>query len=313
MTNTLPPEIFPHVEIIDNVAVTTSLEIARHFNRSHHEIVANIESLNIFALLIKSNFHKIPNCETTTYYVTKDGLFLLLLFGFSCRDQPYELQTYILAFDYVEEPKVDLPNVSVESSESLMEESAPLPIEYPQVQIVNGVAMTTSLDVAQYFDKRHDHILRDIRSLEVSDSFRVPNFGESSYLNQQGKQQPMYHLTKDGFIFLVMGFTGEKAAQIKEAYIAAFNRMEAELTRHTRKDLTILLVATQAETEQLETQYKGLQEKCQRMCERITRETIEMVSRVYRLCHEGFSEQEIVDITHYQKDIIKLALSLKAF
>ncbi|MGK5614918.1 Rha family transcriptional regulator, partial [Proteus mirabilis] len=34
---------------------------------------------------------------------------------------------------------------------------------------------------------------------------------------------------KDGFIFLVMGFTGKKAVQFKEAYIAEFNRMEAQL------------------------------------------------------------------------------------
>jgi len=37
---------------------------------------------------------------------------------------------------------------------------------------------------------------------------------------------PMYEMTRDGFSFLVMGFTGAKAAQFKEAYIEAFNRME---------------------------------------------------------------------------------------
>jgi hypothetical protein len=36
-------------------------------------------------------------------------------------------------------------------------------------------------------------------------------------------------MTKDGFVFLVMGFTGKKAAAFKEAYIAEFNRMEAQL------------------------------------------------------------------------------------
>ncbi len=36
-------------------------------------------------------------------------------------------------------------------------------------------------------------------------------------------------ITKDGFMFLVMGFTGKKAARLKEAYIAKFNAMEAEL------------------------------------------------------------------------------------
>lgn len=36
-------------------------------------------------------------------------------------------------------------------------------------------------------------------------------------------------MTKDGFVFLVMGFTGKKAAQFKEAYISEFNRIEAQL------------------------------------------------------------------------------------
>ncbi len=313
MTYSPSTEIFPHVEIINNVAVTTSFEIARYFNREHHEIVVDIESLSIFALLVKSNFHKIPNHEAPAYYVTKDGLFLLALFGFSCRHEPYQLQTYILAFDYIEAPKVDLPKVSVESSGNLEEAPGQLPIEYPQVQIVNGVAMTTSLDVAKYFDKRHDDVLKSIRNLQVSELFSHRNFAGTSYPDQQGKERPMYHLTKDGFIFLVMGFTGEKAAQIKEAYIAAFNQMEARLTQQNRRDLITLLVTICTEAEQLEKQHQTLQEKHHRMYECITRETVEMVSKVYKLCHDGFSEQEIVDITHYQKDVIKLALGLKSF
>ncbi|ACY84441.1 antirepressor protein [Edwardsiella piscicida] len=40
-------------------------------------------------------------------------------------------------------------------------------------------------------------------------------------------------MTKDGFVFLVMGFTGKKAAAFKEAYIAEFNRMEAQLLQKT--------------------------------------------------------------------------------
>ena len=35
----------------------------------------------------------------------------------------------------------------------------------------------------------------------------------------------MYQMTKDGFVFLVMGFTGSKAAKFKEDYINAFNEM----------------------------------------------------------------------------------------
>lgn len=35
-------------------------------------------------------------------------------------------------------------------------------------------------------------------------------------------------MTKDGFTFLVMGYTGSLAAHFKEKYIAAFNEIEAK-------------------------------------------------------------------------------------
>ena len=52
------------------------------------------------------------------------------------------------------------------------------------------------------------------------------NFADSSYKNEQNKKQPEVLMTRDGFTFLAMGFTGKKAAQWKEQYIAAFNQME---------------------------------------------------------------------------------------
>ncbi|UZM97380.1 ORF6C domain-containing protein [Lysinibacillus sp. MHQ-1] len=39
----------------------------------------------------------------------------------------------------------------------------------------------------------------------------------------KGEKMPMYVLTFDGFVILAMGYTGEKAMQFKELYIAAFN------------------------------------------------------------------------------------------
>ncbi|WP_341538063.1 Rha family transcriptional regulator [Sodalis glossinidius] len=49
------------------------------------------------------------------------------------------------------------------------------------------------------------------------------------YVDAKGEKRPMFEMTKDGFVFIVMGFTGKKAAAFKEAYIAEFNRMEPEL------------------------------------------------------------------------------------
>lgn len=84
---------------------------------------------------------------------------------------------------------------------------------------INDQAMTSSLLVAKEFGKVHAKVMRDIENLNCSEEFRLANFGNSSFKNEQGKEFPMFTMTKDGFSFLVMGYTGKKAAQFKEAYI----------------------------------------------------------------------------------------------
>lgn len=91
----------------------------------------------------------------------------------------------------------------------------------------HGVPMVSSRAVAEKFGKRHDDVLKSIRNLDCSDEFRLRNFADSSYKNEQNKKQPEVLMTRDGFTFLAMGFTGKKAAQWKEQYIAAFNQMES--------------------------------------------------------------------------------------
>ena len=105
----------------------------------------------------------------------------------------------------------------------------------PDLEIIEGQITTTSLQIAEHFGKRHDTVLRAIRNMECSAEYRLRNFAESSYRNEQGKEQPCYRLTRDGFVFLAMGFTGKDAAQWKEAYITAFNKMEQELLARTTR------------------------------------------------------------------------------
>lgn len=99
---------------------------------------------------------------------------------------------------------------------------------------------TNSVLVAKVFNKEHSKVMRDIANLKCSNDFRAANFGLSSYVNEQNKEFPMYEMTKDGFTFLVMGYTGQKAAEFKEAYINAFNKMEETikngLIENARKD-----------------------------------------------------------------------------
>lgn len=93
----------------------------------------------------------------------------------------------------------------------------------------NGRPITSSIKVAEAFSRRHKDILRAVRNVECSDEFRGRNFAPTSYIDIQGKTMPAVELTEDGWILLVMGFTGPQAARIKEAYIAAFNAMRAQL------------------------------------------------------------------------------------
>ena len=80
--------------------------------------------------------------------------------------------------------------------------------------------------MAQEFEKQHQHVLRDIDGLDCSDEFRQSNFGLTSYTDQWNRKQKCCAMTRDGFMFLVMGYRGKKAAAIKEAYIKRFNQME---------------------------------------------------------------------------------------
>ncbi|MGE1530862.1 MULTISPECIES: Rha family transcriptional regulator [Pseudomonas] len=103
-------------------------------------------------------------------------------------------------------------------------------VDYGELVTCGGDEPTTdSVRVAKRFGKRHDNVLRAIDNVKCSANFRLLNFEETSYIDEQGKVQRMFNMTKDGFMFVVMGFTGEKAAAWKEAFIEAFNRMAREL------------------------------------------------------------------------------------
>ena len=112
------------------------------------------------------------------------------------------------------------------------------------VTVSNDQVVTTSLKIAEVFEKRHCEVLRSIRNNECSAVFQERNFAFSFYLrklpNNATKKEPMYYITRDGFTFLAMGITGKIAAKFKEAYINAFNEMENKLRGVTVKEEEII-------------------------------------------------------------------------
>lgn len=110
------------------------------------------------------------------------------------------------------------------------------------VVVKDGKAVTTTREIAATFEKGHKEVLRTVQHLECSTEFNQRNFAPSFYEIPTGngamRQYPMYYVTRDGFAFLAMGFTGKKAAQFKERYIAAFNAMEKKLMGDMREMLS---------------------------------------------------------------------------
>lgn len=130
------------------------------------------------------------------------------------------------------------------------------------IQIHNSETITTSEFIAQAFKKQHSHVLRSIDSLlaDIDPAFAAQNFRETETSTQNNLgftvKNRAYELTKDGFMLLVMGFTGKAALAIKIAYIQAFNKMaemlsgfhlQAQTTPDERKPLrdAVFALATQ--------------------------------------------------------------------
>ena len=99
-----------------------------------------------------------------------------------------------------------------------------------QLVVLDGMQpVTDSKTVAEYFGKRHDHVIRDVRSL-IQDAPKIGDmFTEATYEDAYGSSKPMFKMNRDGFSLLAMGFTGKKALKFKLRFIDAFNKMEAKL------------------------------------------------------------------------------------
>ena len=96
----------------------------------------------------------------------------------------------------------------------------------------NGEPVVSSLQIAENFEKRHDHVMRGIEDIlrGLPKNGDTPMFYKTEYTHEQnGQTYPMYLMNRDGFSLLVMGFTGKAALEWKLKYIQAFNEMEKKL------------------------------------------------------------------------------------
>lgn len=129
----------------------------------------------------------------------------------------------------------------------------------------SGEPVASSRQIAENFEKRHDHVMRDIDAIKKD----VPNFGEMFFEttapDSYGREQRAYLMNRDGFTLLAMGFTGKAALEWKLKYIAAFNEMEKKLTEQpqlTRSQLlATALIAAHEELEEKDKQIETMKPK----------------------------------------------------
>lgn len=98
----------------------------------------------------------------------------------------------------------------------------------------NQQAVTSSLQVAEVFEKEHKNVLRDISTLDLDRLNFEQMFLEGTEPDSYGRNRKVIYMNRDGFTLLAMGFTGKKALEFKLKYIEAFNQMEAQIKIDTK-------------------------------------------------------------------------------
>jgi Rha family phage regulatory protein len=100
-------------------------------------------------------------------------------------------------------------------------------------QNTDGQLVVSSRQVAEHFEKRHADVLAGIENIKTENSAVTPMFCETTYTAGTGKAYKEYLMNRDGFMLLVMSFTGKKALEWKIKYIEAFNAMEKALKQQS--------------------------------------------------------------------------------
>lgn len=123
------------------------------------------------------------------------------------------------------------------------------------------VLTTDSRQIAAVFGKRHDAVIRDVRTLMAAlPKDRLHNFVEASYEvetpNGGVATYPSFRITRDGFTWLAMRFRGQKALAFQVAYTDAFNAMAAYI-KNQREGLQFQYLRKELEFKGRKSQVSG--------------------------------------------------------
>ena len=86
--------------------------------------------------------------------------------------------------------------------------------------------ITTSVMVSEVFGELHRSVLAKIEMLDFNSEFFIQNFQEIQYFNEDWELKTAYEMTRDGFGFICIDFTGREAARCSSAFIDSFDNCQ---------------------------------------------------------------------------------------
>ena len=125
----------------------------------------------------------------------------------------------------------------------------------------DGILYVNSKKLAEVIDKKHQHLMRDIRGY-IESLNTIPKmdsttfFVESTYVNQLDKTQPCYLCTKQGVDMICNKMTGTKGVLYSAYYIKAFYEMEQKI-EELKEDKEKLYEIAISPKEQANRQYEA--------------------------------------------------------
>lgn len=101
-------------------------------------------------------------------------------------------------------PALTNPNTHERKCFMNMEQTSPA-INLPQAVAAGAETRMSSREIADLCEKRHDHVIRDIKKMLSDLGEAAPTFGDS-YLGADGTQRPCFSLPKNLTLTLVAGY-----------------------------------------------------------------------------------------------------------
>lgn len=118
--------------------------------------------------------------------------------------------------------------------------------------IISSTGKMSSIEVSELTGKQHAHVMRDIRIIE--ENLANPNldalWNTGIYNDAQGKQRPMYVLTKKGTLLLISKYDDNVRLKV----IDRWEELENRGREVSKKELALMVIQSEEEKERLQAQ-----------------------------------------------------------